>query len=289
MKKERAVIPLVELGLTELESSIYTFLVENSPATGYRIANGINKPTANTYKALRSLLAKGVVIGDDRKPQAFRSIPADLLLERLEKHFQKMKSMAATELANLKPVADDERAYRLVTAEQVYERLREMLRHCEQIMLLDLFPAALSELVDDIAAAARRGVKVLLKLYQPAEVPGCLAVVEPSGAEIMARWPGVGVNGIADGREHLIAFIAGAGPDVYDALWSRNVVISANYHGAMLSEIMHLALAEVLEGRTIKLPKKYLQINALKKQSVPGNALLLQRYRYDKDNQGDRK
>jgi sugar-specific transcriptional regulator TrmB len=289
MKKEHAIKPLVELGLTELESFIYTFLTENSPATGYRIANGINKPTANTYKALRSMLAKGVVIGDDRKPQAFRSVPVDLLLERLEKRFQKMKSLAAAELANLKPTADDERAYRLVTAEQVYERLREMLRHCEQIMLLDLFPAALSELADDIAVAARRGVKVVLKLYQPAEVPGCLAVVEPSGAEIMARWPGVGVNGIVDGREHLIAFLSKTGSNVHDALWSRNVVISANYHGAMISEIMLIALNEGLEDKNIKLPKKYLQCKALKKLSSPGNDLLRQRYRDDKDNRGDTK
>jgi HTH-type transcriptional regulator, sugar sensing transcriptional regulator len=289
MKKENSTKPLVELGLTDLESEIYIFLIENSPATGYRIANRINKPTANTYKALRSMLIKGVVIGDDRKPQAFRSVPVDLLLERLEKRFHKMKSLAAAELSNLKPAADDEMAYRLVTAEQVYERLREMLRHCEKIMLLDIFPSALAELEDDIAAAAGRGVNVLLKLYQPAEVPGCLAVVEPSGAEIMARWPGVGVNGIVDGREHLIAFLAGAGPEVHDALWSRNTVISANYHGALLSEIMLLALGEVLEGRNIKLPNKYLQIRKLKKQSNPGNALLLQRYCNDKYNQGERK
>jgi len=289
MKKESSLKPLIELGLTDLESTVYKFLVENSPATGYSIANRINKPTANTYKALRSLLAKGVVVGDDRTPQSFRSVPIGLLLERLEKRFQKMKLLAAAELAGLKPAAADEKAYRLVTAEQVYERLREMLRLSEKIMLLDLFPAALSELRDDIVAAARRGVSVLLKLYQPAEVPGCLVVVNPKGAEVMARWPGVGVNGIVDGREHLIAFLSRDWPEVHDALWSRNAVISANYHSAMFSEIMLLALNESLKGRDIALNKKYLQLQALQKQPIPGYTLLRQRYRDGKHDKGDSK
>jgi tetratricopeptide (TPR) repeat protein len=48
----------------------------------------------------------------------------------------------------------------------------------------------------------------------------------------------VGVNGVADGREHLIAFLSGTRLEVHDALWSRSLVISANYHSVALSEIM---------------------------------------------------
>jgi sugar-specific transcriptional regulator TrmB len=288
MKTKNTLKPLVELGLTDLESEIYTVLVENSPATGYRIANMINKPAANTYAALRSLQAKGIVIVEDSRPRAFRSIPIDLLLERLEKQFQKTKMLAAAELANLKPAADDERVYRLATAEQVYERLREMLHRSEKIILLDLFPDALAELRDEILAAAGRGVHVVLKLYQPAEVRGCISVVEPSGAEIMARWPGVGVNGVIDGQEHLIAFLSRTKPEVYDALWSRSRVISANYHSAMFSEIMLLALGEGLETRKDRLPIKFQRLQTLRIQPLPGYAELLQRYRDDRDDQRDK-
>jgi len=289
MKNKNSIKPLVELGLTDLESEIYTFLVENSPATGYRIASRINKPAANTYGALRSLLSKGFVIVEDSRPRAFRCVPIDLLLERLEKDFQKMKSLAAAELSALRPAVDDERVYRLTTVEQVYERLREMLRRSKTIMLLDLFPAALAELKDEIQAAAGRGVQVVLKLYQPANVRGCLSVVEPSGAKIIARWPGVGVNGIADGREHLIAFLSGTKPEVHDALWSRSVVVSANYHSALFSEIMLLALREGPTMPPDKLPQKYRRLQALRTRPLPGYAQLLQRYHDERNDKGDKK
>jgi len=289
MNNRKNVGPLVELGLTGLESEIYKFLVENSPATGYRIANGIDKPMANTYKALRSLMAKGIVMAEQGTARAFRAVPTVLLLARLEKRFHEMKTLAEAELASLRPAAEDEKIYRLYTAPQVYERLREMLRRSEKIILLDLFPSALAELKDDILAATRRGVNVLLKLYQPAEVPGCLAVVTPRGAEIMDLWPGVGINGIADGRELLIAFLSNRATEVHDALWSRSLVISANFHSAMLSEIMLLAMQEGLGFQKNKEPKMLRRMQALQKEPLPGYAELLRRYRDDRNDKEETK
>jgi len=272
-------IPLVSLGLTELESEIYAFLVENSPATGYRIAAGINKPTANTYQALRSMRAKGIVILEDSTPQAYRAVPAELLLERMEKRFLKMKSLAAAELAKLKPATEDEKVYHLQTVEQVYERFREMLKTSEKIVLLNLFPDALAELKNDVEATAARGVHVLIKAYQSAEVRGCVVVVEPEGRRILRKWPGIAANGIADGREHIIAFLSTDGSVVHDALWSKNTMASSNYHTALFSEIILGVLLEGLGRGSIQLPEEYMKMRRLKAQEIPGYALLLKRFR----------
>lgn len=282
MKKENPIKPLVELGFTDLESEIYTFLVENSPATGYRIANKINKPTANTYKALRSLLAKGIVIEENSTPQSFRSVPISMLLERLEARFQKMKSLATFELSNLKPAEDDEKVYRLHTVDQVYERFQDMLKRSKKIALLNLFPAALAKLKDDIEATADRGINVLMKLYQPAEIKGCFIGVEPTGLDVMSRWPGIGANGIVDGQEHLISFLSHDNSRVHDAIWSKNIIISANFHSALFAEIMLCAFSEGLKSDNVKLLEKYHQMYALKAQGIPGYSVLLRRYRNDR-------
>lgn len=279
MRNVHSKIPLVSLGLTELESEIYMFLVENSPATGYRIAAGINKPAANTYQALRSMLGKGIVILEDSTPRAYRAVPTELLLERMEKRFSKMKSQAAAELAKLKPAAEDEKVYRLQTVEQVYERFREMLKASQQIVLLDLFPAALAELKTDAEATAGRGVHVLIKAYQPAEVRGCVVVVEPEGRRILGKWPGIGANGIADGREHIIAFLSTDGSAVHDALWSRNKLVSSNYHSALFSDLLLGALLEGLPCRPDQFPERYVKLRRLKAQEIPGYAILLKRFR----------
>ena len=58
MQVNTGIDALRELGFTELESRIYIFLLEESPATGYRIAQAIEKPVANTYKAIELLYYK---------------------------------------------------------------------------------------------------------------------------------------------------------------------------------------------------------------------------------------
>jgi len=288
MNSKASLRPLVELGLTDLEADIYSFLVENSPATGYRIAMAINKPTANTYKALRSLLSKGIVIVENTSPQAFRAVASGVLLDRLEKRFQRMKTLAAAELARIKPAADDEKVYRLHTVEQVFERFREMLAVSEKIVILDLFPRALAELKADIEAAAARGVTVVLKLYQPEPVRGTIAVVHPSGRRLTALWPGIAANGIADGREHLITFLAADQRSVYDAIWSRSTLVSANFHSALLSEITLLSLLEDMNGQGIKRSKTFERLRGVAAKGLPGYATLLSRYQGGRMNAGPR-
>ena len=64
MAKDAAKL-LVEFGFTDLEAEIYLFLLGSSPTTGYRVAKGIRKPAANTYKALQTLATKGAILVED--------------------------------------------------------------------------------------------------------------------------------------------------------------------------------------------------------------------------------
>ena len=53
---------LVNMGFTALEAEIYTFIVGEPGVTGYRVAQAIGKPAANTYKSLESLGRKGALV-----------------------------------------------------------------------------------------------------------------------------------------------------------------------------------------------------------------------------------
>jgi hypothetical protein len=106
-----------------------------------------------------------------------------------------------------------------------------------------------------------------------------VVVVEPEGQRIIRKWPGIAANGIVDGREHIIAFLSADGSVVYDALYSRNTMVSSNYHSALFSELLLGVLLEGLQPGTRRLPKKYVKMNRLKAQEIPGYALLLERFR----------
>jgi HTH-type transcriptional regulator, sugar sensing transcriptional regulator len=278
MKKPSSANPLVDLGLTELESDIYAYLVENSPATGYRIAQKINKPRANAYEALRSLTEKGAVIVEDAGTQSFRALPPNEFLNQLDQRFQKSKARAAAALSKLKPAAADEKIYRLQSAAQVYQKLKAMLLKSETIVLLDLFPAAVDMIGDAVEETAARGVNVLVKLYRPTPLRRCRVVVAGDGEATMERWPGTWVNGIVDGREHLISLLSKNDGQALEAIWSGNAYLSIVYHSALYFEILHSALRENNAAQKIQLSRNYRQMAKLGAAQVPGYAVLMKRF-----------
>src|SRR5690349_17339697 len=112
---------LVSLGFTPLEAEVYVCLVEDSPATGYRIAQTVGRPVAGVYKTIESLANKGSVVLDEGESRQCRAVPPAELLARLEREFLAEKSRAAAGLAKLKPPPDDDRVYQLRTVAQVEE------------------------------------------------------------------------------------------------------------------------------------------------------------------------
>ena len=112
------IAPLMGLGFTEIESAAYTFLVQHSPATGYRIAHGIGKPVANTYKAIRSLRSRGAVIVDETARQQCRAVPPAEVFATLERRRRAECDDALDALTRLRPAEDDDGVYALSSREQ---------------------------------------------------------------------------------------------------------------------------------------------------------------------------
>jgi len=239
--------PLVDLGLTPLEATVYTYLIQHSPATGYRVGKGIGKPTANVYKAIGSLEAKGAVLIEDSHTRLCRAIPAEELLGVLERNFQSVKAAAAAELNKVKSAPDDPRVYHLTSGDQVMERFRHMLGGCKRVAFLDLFPHAVNELRDDIAQTAARGVKVTLKVYEPVEIESVDIHISRDRAKILAKWSGQWVNGVVDGEQHMVAYLSRDGSVVQRALWSNSPLLAMVYYNGFINELTVGAVEDALD------------------------------------------
>src|SRR5262249_37024015 len=105
---EDAIPSLTGLGFTELEAEVYIALLRASPATGYRVAQSIGRPVANTYKAIESLQHKGAVLVDEGASRLCRAVPAEELLAQLERTFRRRRQTAADALASLQAPPDDD-------------------------------------------------------------------------------------------------------------------------------------------------------------------------------------
>ena len=280
MKSYSSIQPFVDLGLTALEAEVYCFLVENSPATGYKIAKAIGKPTANTYKAIQSLQAKGFILIEDGANRLCRAQPVKEFLDGLEKRFNQTLQKAENELSKLKPAPDDERLYYLHTPGQVFEKFRQMLDTCEEIALLDLFPAMVDHLKKDIEKATSNGIRVAVKVYQPCAIKGAVIQLDPAGEKVIKRWPGQWANGVIDGFEHLMAFLSKDRTQVFQAVWSANTYISWVYHSAFMHELLHGALTHVppKKENAVNIPENYLRIESFLGEKAKGYHTLMERF-----------
>ncbi len=127
---------LVSLGFTALESEIYACLVGQGSASGYRVAQTIGKPAANTYKALETLQRKGAVVQDDVKKKTYAPIAPETLLTRLNKDFEKNKASALKAFKDAVVPTSSGKLVLLPSLEQAVMAARTALSGAEETVVL---------------------------------------------------------------------------------------------------------------------------------------------------------
>jgi sugar-specific transcriptional regulator TrmB len=224
---------LVPFGFTALESEIYVFLLRESPATGYRIAQGINKPAANTYKAIQGLQSKGAVLVEEGPSRLCRAVPLPELMGRLQKNFEERRKEAEKSLKALGKPVDDDRIYHLRSADQVLNRVREMIVGASIVALLKLPATIVDGLAPEMEEAAQRGISILLLTDVSTSVKGAEISVAPSSN------PGQ-VLAVVDGLQTLLGSIGDTASA--EAIWTQNPMLAQIHHAGLSAEI---ALANV--------------------------------------------
>ena len=137
--------------------------------------------------------------------------------------------------------AVDDRVYTLRSRNQVLDRARAMLGRAREIVLGDLFPGPLDALAADLAAAAARGARVVVKTYGRHDVPGIAEVPEPDAARALSEWPGQQLSLVVDADEHLLALFDGSLSSARQSVWSRSTFLSCLHHNRLAMELLHTA------------------------------------------------
>jgi sugar-specific transcriptional regulator TrmB len=244
LSARNSVEAFIALGLTRVEAEVYVYLIENSPATGYAIANAIDRTKGATYKVLGSLERRGAVLIEDAEKRLCKAVPPGEFLMQLDRDFQREKQKAIAATKTLGTAPSDDGIYRLTTYDQIYERCRVMLRECKVVAYLDIFPGPLEELREEIRAAAARGVKTAMILYRKARIPGVWTIVEPQAETALRKEPFHYVSISVDGRQFLMAIISRDDGRVLDAFWSANLL----YSFSMGSYLKYAILAVIYES-----------------------------------------
>ncbi len=268
---------LKSLGLTGLEAEIYVHLLKASPVTGYSVAKGLGKPTANVYKALDTLANKGAVEIEEGKTRQVRPIPYQELLHNLESSFSRRRDEAAASLASLPGPEQDHRIYHLHALEQVGGKCRTLLAGAQTIVVADLFPEPAELLRPELEQLIKRGVKLVCRTYAPFELPGADINQSRHGAQIRGRWPAQWLNLVIDGQHSLVAVLQNGTDEVIQAFWTSSASLAYMHHSGLLSEIGFSALCrDIAEGNpTSEMKQSIDRVTAYFGPATPGYGRLL--------------
>ncbi|RLD25465.1 MAG: hypothetical protein DRI75_13320 [Bacteroidetes bacterium] len=233
---------LKEIGFSRLESTIYLALLQETKATGYRIAKLIGKPVANTYKALGTLQKKGAIIIDDsKKSKECIPLPIAEYFKLQEENLKNNRTVIEGQLKKYAAKTPREGIFQIDKIDQVFEKGMQLIRKASQIIMVDLFPYPMSIFKDLLEERAAEGLKVLVKTYEPINLKGCHVVVPGSKAQPL-NWNCDWCNIISDDKQFLISFLEKEGSGVLQAIWSKssylNIVLGSGYlHEYVLSRI----------------------------------------------------
>jgi sugar-specific transcriptional regulator TrmB len=238
---------LADIGFNGLEASVYVALLREPGSTGYRVAQMVGKPVANTYKALDALRVKGAVVVDESSNvRTYAALPIHEYVDGLRHSLELKRDALEASLQGMAPAEMHGGIFRLTTVDQVYDRARSLIRSAKSVILADVFPHPLERLRPDFVAAARRGVKVVIKAYAPTRCTECELVAPEKPSNQVEVWNGDWLNLFIDCGEFLQSFLKRNDAGVQEAVWSRNPYLGFLSYGGFAHELLLTRVALML-------------------------------------------
>lgn len=249
---------LVNLGFTQLESDVYLYLLMNREATGYAIGKGINKATANVYKALESLINKGAVSYASSGSKICIAVPWKQFLSSKKKLYLSNMDSLSKQLEKLPKQRETERIHQISNASQVLEQSIQMIEAAESILLMDLQPGIVDKLKPSIAKAIANGVEVRAKVYEKADIPGVVLTLRKKGKAVYGKTQDVEFTICADGKNFIVGLLTPDLSEVLQALQSKCSLMNMKIYSGLLYELVLTDLKRLIPTDNLNEAKKLL-------------------------------
>jgi len=247
MKDQKILMELLaEMGLSNLEATVYIWLLEHKRSTGYNIAMRTGKPVANTYKALKSLEHKGAVISDSTSNKLFYdTVPIDQFLNSIQQDFIKRREKIIQEVEKLDVKQEPIGIYELQSRELVFEKALNMIDTADHSLIIDAFPAPLKILTPYILKNNSRGLDIFIKHYADENIPGVRQISKTESDIVLDELKGQWLIVVKDAVETLITFFDSSGTEMVHSVWIQDAFISLVRFSGMVIEC---AFSEILDA-----------------------------------------
>jgi sugar-specific transcriptional regulator TrmB len=244
---------LCQLGFTQLESEVYLHLLINGETTGYAVANGIGKAVANVYKGIESLARKGAVEVSMGDSKICNAVPWQQVLSFERSRFDSNINNLTEKLKQIPEQLDNESVYQLKNASQVLTAGEQIIKEAEHILVAELEPKVADYYAPMLAEAAKRGVEVRIKVYQPMTIKNVHLTIRQNGEQVYAGTKDVSFKICADGRESLTAALTSDLSNVIQAFKTKSALVCMDMYCGIIYELILTELKQSIPSNDINL------------------------------------
>ena len=210
---------------SEMETLVYTTLLEKGVMTGYEVSKQSGVARSKVYNVLEKLIKKNLVVVNKSEPKLYNAISSEEFLEKLEKNVKQDLTILENQLGNIKVQEEEELLWKLESYENVLDKVEYLVKNAEHSLLIQIWEEDLSKHLLEILQKAEqqmeRFVLILFSNEHHYDIPLKKYYIHGFEEEKMkdfgARW----VNVVADEKEVVFGTID-QDNQVIDVTWTQN-------------------------------------------------------------------
>ena len=182
-----------EIGFTEYETKAYLALLDDSPLSGYKVAQSSGVPRSKIYEVLGGLVRRGAVLVNHGEPVQYAPLPPKELISRRRREMESSLAAAEKSLEHYAESPDSRGAiWDIKGREEILDRAREVIGRAERSILVEIWEEDAPELRGILEAVSGRGVEVGVVAYGEPDYPFARVyyhdLVDEITSGLGARW-----------------------------------------------------------------------------------------------------
>ncbi len=180
---------LQKIGLTGHEALLYVTLCKEGELTGYEAAKLTGIPRSNAYLALAGLVEKGGAYRIESEAAKYTAVPVAEFTRNMRRELGQV-----LDFIELNIPAIDERFHSFITVsglKQIIHKMKNIIEQAGERIYLSCSPVELDYVINELADAVKRGLKVVLitgqsfhqdgfKVYVTGKQPGQIRLIADS-------------------------------------------------------------------------------------------------------------
>ncbi|EOL44650.1 transcriptional regulator [Enterococcus phoeniculicola] len=210
---------------SEMETRVYTTLLEKGNLTGYEVSKHSGVPRSKVYNILEKLLKKNLIVVNKSEPKLYHAISADEFLEKLEKNVKNDLSYLTKNLGMIKEKDEEEMLWKIDGVEYVLDKAEHLVKNAKESLLIQVWHENLTDsFVKLLQEAEKRVDKFVLILFSATheyELPLEKYYIHGFEIDKLADFGAKWINIVADEQEVVFGTINEETQST-DVTWTRN-------------------------------------------------------------------